>query len=143
MIFPTKFERTKWLNLIKIFAKNGKEFKKEQLKELKLDLFRQFINEKKSEKLASIIQIQTEESFGDKLRRTLCLDSINLKFIEHKKRIYESSTRQIMNLNDLKNIPDYENSNTFLSHRFNDNPDDEKILCFVDDSDGEDSKAKK
>lgn len=133
---PTKIERNRWLFFVSKFL-NFQKKKCEPIKEIKFELLKQTVKAKKHVVASNIIKQEPQNDPNEQIRKTLNLDFVNLQFILHRKKIMEGSTRPIINLVDLKNMPDVESSQTFTTTKFNDEIGEERILCFLDESDDE------
>lgn len=150
-IFPTKFERNRWAAALKHkltivhskqAATEGTSLKPSQAVRLNPQEAQRLLREPDPHPPRTPITLTLTDSdaANDRVRNTLNLASVNKRFIEHKKKIYETSTRKIMSLNELRNLPDVESSKTFVTVKYSEEVDDEKIICFLDDSKDEAAK---
>ena len=140
LIFPTKYERNQWFSFVKKFLLDRKGKQKTKLIEIQLDCLKNRENLK-----TNCVQMRTRvikdlimgTDFSGISRLNLAI--INTKLVDQRKKLYANSTRKTINLNDLRNMTDFDNSRTNLDLRFTENGEDEKILCFLDDSEAEET----
>lgn len=141
-VFQTRFERSRWFEFIKSKIDDGViKRNNEAQKGMQLYGLEDIVRKEQPNQTRNPLMVEVIDDAFDKVRKTLNLNAINKRFIEHRKRVYETSTRKVMSLNELRNLPDTDNSKTFVTVKYSDDKDDEKILCFLDESEG-DSKAK-
>lgn len=151
LVFPTKYERSRWFNFLKRRSQEAQHAREEKsgqkdskapsLGDFRLTGLASLVREVSVPRESRVIPLEIHDEALERVRRTYNLGAINQRFIEHKKKIYETSTRKIMSLTDLKNLPDPESSKTFASVKYSEDIDEEKILCFLDESNEEQNKA--
>lgn len=152
-VFPTKFERNRWVahlrakltaNLLQHQGNREAAATAKQPIKVTLTDLQRLVKDLPASRTVWVIRVETPaaDSPNEKVRQILNLGAVNRRFIDHKKKIYETSTRKIMSLTDLKNLPDVESSKTFVAVQYNEEVDDEKILCFMNESKDEPPKPK-
>jgi len=153
-VFPTKFERNRWLshlraklsaNVLRHQGSRDGFTPSKQGPKVALTDFQRLLTDQPSTHRPWVIKVDppTADDANEKVRHILNLGAVNRRFIDHKKKIYETSTRKIMSLTDLRNMPDVESSKTFVAMQYNEEVDDEKILCFMNESKDEPAKPTK
>ena len=135
LVLPTRIERNKWFCALNVWIKG--DLKEESSPAIKVQYFQDLAQNNSLEKQSRIISVPNWKDLNYDIRIQYDLGVINMKLIEHNKKLRESTIRKVIDLNDLKNLPDTDESSAFINMKFSEQAEEENILCFREDSDDE------